>query len=134
MNKYAKWFRWVLKLSNWLLIILGALMVFLPNTVLRTLGLDPSHDVLWTAAFGMGLLAIGMLAMPAARDPYRYSQLATFAVVEKALFALFFLVIWPGRYVLFGILDLVLFLILFVLLWLARKQPQPEWQPTYSAT
>ena len=133
MNTYAKWYCRVL----WLAIILNALLglaaLFFPNTTLRAFGQRPSDDILWTAFGGMALLMIALLLSPAARDPYRYRLTARYAVIEKGLFALFFLVLWPG-YPLFGILDLAFCLALWALYWLTFRGHQPEWQPQPSVS
>lgn len=129
MNDYYKGFRRLLGLAVLADIILGALAIFLPNTMLRLLGQPPSHDVWWTAFGGLAILLIALLCKPAAKDPLRYRDTASHAVAVQGAFALFILVIWPGRYTLFGIVHLILFLLLGILLFLARREPQPEWLP-----
>jgi hypothetical protein len=129
MNKYYTWFRRLLGFVVVVDIILGILSIFLPNSTLRLLGQSPSHDVLWTAYGGLALALIGFLCWPAVRDPLRYEATARWAVIVQAAFAVFFLVIWPSRYLLFGVLDLIFFAVLAVLLWVAKREPQPDWQP-----
>lgn len=132
MNKYYKWFRRVLGIVVILDIILGAIAIFFPNSTLRLFGQSPSQDVAWTAFGAIALLLVGVLLWPATKDPLRYQSTATHAVVVQAAFALFFLLLWPGRYTLFGILFLIFFILLGLLLWFARRTPQPEWQPASS--
>lgn len=129
MNKYYKWFRYLLQVIVFIDIILGAVIIFFPNSTLRFFGQSPSEDVLWTAFAGLCLMLFGFLIMPATRDPLRYERTARTAVGVKGAIALFFLVLWPGRYVYFGVVALILFVLLAVLLWLARREPQPEWRP-----
>ena len=129
MNKYYKWFRHLLAIVVFIDIVLGAIVIFFPNSTLRLFGQDPSQDVLWTAFGGLCLLLIGLFIRPATRDPLRYASTARMAVIVKVALALFFLILWPGRYVLFGIVALIFFVILGLLLWLAKREPQPEWRP-----
>lgn len=129
MNKYYKWFRHLLALVVLLDIVLGAIIIFFPNSTLRFLGLSPSQDVLWTAFAGLCLVLMGFLIRPATKDPLRYEATARWAVIKEGAIALFFIVLWPGRYILFGVLALILFVLLALLLWLAKREPQPEWRP-----
>lgn len=129
MNKYYKWFRRLLGLTVIIDIVLGLIVIFFPNSTLRLFGQSPSQDVAWTAFGGLCLVLIGLLIKPATRDPLRYEQTARYAVIVKAAIALFFLVLWPGRYTLFGVLALIFFVLLGLLLWRAKREPQPEWRP-----
>ena len=132
MNNSAKWFQRILKITVILDFIYGLLAIFLPNTMLRLFGQKPSGDVLWTAYGGLMLLIFALMVRPAANDMYRYKATACYAVVCRALMAIFFLLIWPG-YLLFGIWDLIVFIILAWLLYAASKVPTPEWEPEPSA-
>jgi len=132
VNNSAKWFQRVLKITVYLDFIYGLLAIFLPNTMLRLFGQKPSSDVLWTAFGGLMLLVFALMVCPAASDMLRYKSTAFWAVMCRALLALFFLVLWPG-YLLFGIWDLVIFIILAWLLYAASKVPTPEWEPEPSA-
>lgn len=130
MNKIMTWFCRLLRLLVIVDFIIGLLAIFFPNTTLRLFGQSPSDDILWTAFAGLLFMIIALLACPVAKDPYRYWLVAKYYVIARGLMALFFLLIWPGRYLWFGIIDLVLFLLLWLLLWLGSKEPHAEWQPS----
>ena len=132
MNKHATWFRRVLWVSIIFDAVLALMTIFFPNSTLRMLGQRPSDDIFWTAFAGMELLLMVLLMVPAARDPYRYRKTAINTVIARFGLAFFFLLLWPGRYPLFGFIDLFWFVVLAPLLYLALRGPQPEWQPSVS--
>jgi hypothetical protein len=127
VNSSATWFRRILRLTVIVDFIVGLFAIIFPNTMLRLFAQQPSNDVLWTAYGGLMLLVFALLVRPAGHDPVRYHDTAVYAVVARALMAVFFLLVWPGRYVWLGVVDLVVFLILATLLYLAARQPQAEW-------
>jgi len=130
VNNIMTWFCRLLRVLVIVDFIVGLLALFFPNTTLRLFGLSPTDDITWTACAGMMWLAIALLICPAVKDPYRYHLTAKYAVVTRGLMALFLLILWPGRYVLLGVIDLILFLILWLLFWLGSKEPHAEWQAT----
>jgi len=125
MNKQAIWFRravWLGILADWLL---GIPVIFAPEQVLRLLGFRPTGDPTWTAFSGLLVVLLSLLYIPGAGQPYRNRFNAWLAVFARPPGVLFFLVLYPGNYAAFGILDGVLFLIQFPLLLAVLKAPPP---------
>lgn len=126
-TKYARWFSRVMWLGIIVNVILALPTLFFPNTMMRAMGQRPTDDIVWTAFSANLLILLSLLYVPAAKDPYRYKLSAIFAVIARAAGVIFFFILWPGRYPLFGLLDLVFFLLQAPLLYFAYRGPQPEW-------
>lgn len=122
MNKYAKWFSITMWIGIVFNILLGLPTILFPNTMLRLLHQRPSTDIVWTAFAGLLIVMLGLLYIPAAKDPIRYRSLAKTAVFVRFCEALFFLIIWPGRYPLFGLLDGLFFIVQWIFLFLALRE------------
>jgi hypothetical protein len=122
VNKYAKWFRVAMWLGIIANLLLGLPGIFFPNTMLRLLHQRPSTDIVWTAFASILVVLLALMYSPAARDLFRYRMTARYAVFSRAACAIFFLILWPGRYLTFGIMDLFFFLIQAPLLYLALKE------------
>ena len=67
------------------------------------------------------MVLLSLFYIPGAIAPYRYPASAWLAVLARPPGVLFFLVLYPGQYNAFGILDLVLFLIQAPLLILTMR-------------
>lgn len=120
-NKYAVWFRravWLGILAN---LVLALPAIFVPQLVLDFWGFRPSADPVWTAFAGLLLVLLSLFYIPGANQPYRYQFNAWLAVVARLAGVFFFLILNPGYYPAFGILDGVLFLIQFPLLLLTMR-------------
>src|ERR1700682_2431565 len=120
-NKYAKWFRVAMWLGIVANLLLGLPGILFPNTVLRLLHQRPSTDILWTAFASTLVVVLALLYSPAARDLFANRSTARNAVISRAVGAIFFLILWPGYYVAFGLVDAIFFLILAPLLYKALK-------------
>ena len=110
MNKYTKWFRIALWLGVILDLLLGLPGIFFPNTMLRLLHLRPSTDIVWTATASILTVALALM-YTTANDPILYRRAAWNAVIARGLCAIFFLLLWPGYYVSFGVMDLLFFVV-----------------------
>jgi hypothetical protein len=120
-NQYAKWFQWVV----WLGIIadwaLGIPAIFAPNATLGFVGQRLSADPVWTAFAALLLILLSLFYIPGANDPYRYTFNAWMAVFARPPGVLFFFLLNPGYYPIFGALDLTLFIIQAPLLFLTMR-------------
>ena len=127
-SKNVVWFRravWLGIIADWLL---GIPTIFAPEWVLDTLGLQPTGDPVWTAFAALLVVLLSLFYIPAARDPHRYKLGAWFTVFARPPGVLFFLVLNPGHYPLFGLLDGFLFLIQFPLLLLVMRERPSAWE------
>lgn len=122
VNKYAKWFRFVMWVGIIVNLLLSLPVILFPNTVLRLLGQTPSRDIVWTAFAGLLIFLLTLMYIPPARDPIGLRSSAKLAVFARFAEAFFFLILWPSRYLMFGLLDGLFFLILAPLLYLALKE------------
>ncbi len=126
-RRYTPWFRravWLGILADW---ALGIPTIFAPEWVLATLGFRPTGDPVWTSFSALLVVLLSLFYIPGAQQPHRYKLNAWFAVFARPPGVLYFLVLNPGFYPAFGILDGVLFLIQFPLLLLAMKEaPTPD--------
>jgi|GEM_PF-543677 len=110
------WFKravWLGILADW---VLGIPTIFAPEWVLGLLGLRPTGDPVWTSFAAMILILLSIFYIPGANRPFRYRSNALLAVWARPPGVIFFWLLWPGKYFLFGLMDLALFLIQFVLL------------------
>ncbi|MFP3939394.1 MAG: hypothetical protein ACLF0P_03725 [Thermoanaerobaculia bacterium] len=124
-DRTATWFRravWVGIVADW---ALGIPSIFWPEQVLGAVGLRPTGDPVWTSFAAMILILLSLFYIPGANRPYRYRANAHLAVWARPPGVVFFLLLWPGRYLAFGLLDLALFLMQFPLL-VKVMQLRPE--------
>jgi hypothetical protein len=127
MNRYAVWFRWIVVLGILVNLFFALPGMFIPNSVLAHVGIEPVRDPVWPAFACNLLLLLSLFYIPAAVDLFRYTVVAWLAVFARLAGALFFLVIWRV-YPLFGCLDLVFGVAQFALLLLAlRRGPDPDY-------
>lgn len=107
-NKYAVWFGravWLGVLQDWLL---GIPAIFAPVQTLEFVKQRPTEDPVWTAFAGLLVVLLSLFYIPGANDPYRYRANAWLATLSRPPGVLFFLLLYPNTYPLFGIIDLVL--------------------------
>lgn len=129
MNKYAVWFRravWLGILQDWLL---GIPAIFAPNWLLGSLSQRLSLDLIWTEFAGLLVVLLSLFYIPGANDPYRYTTNAWLATLSRPPGVIFFLLLRPGIYPAFGIIDLVLFSIqapLLILTMLNKPKDGPK--------
>ncbi len=125
MNKYAVWFGravWLGIIQDWLL---GIPAIFAPNWTLELLGQRPTQDPVWTGFAGLLVVLLSLFYIPGANDPYRYKANAWLATFARPPGVIFFLLIYPGFYPIFGIIDSVLSVIQIPLLILTMMN-KPE--------
>lgn len=116
---------WAGIVADW---VLGIPAIFWPEGVLNLLGIRPTADPVWTAFAAMILILLSISYIPGANQPYRYRYNAWVAVLARPPGVFFFLILNPGVYPLFGLLDLVLFLSQFPFL-VKTMQARPEIGP-----
>lgn len=116
---------WAGIVADW---ALGVPAIFAPQWVLSTLGMRPTADPVWTAFAAMILILLSIFYIPGANQPYRYRYNAWMAVLARPPGVFFFLILNPGVYPAFGLLDLVLFLLQFPFL-VKTMQARPELGP-----
>jgi hypothetical protein len=80
----------------------------------------PTADPVWTAFAAMILILLSISYIPGANQPYRYRYNAWMAVLARPPGVFFFLILNPGVYPTFGLLDLVLFRLLGPRTWFLR--------------
>ena len=125
MNRYARWFR----AAIWLGIVLNCSLavpgIFAPETLINLMGLRPTGDPVWTAFAANLLVLLSILYIPGGMNPYRHQFTAWAAVLARVAGVIFFWVLYPGTYPLFGWLDFTMFAIQAPLLVLTmRHRPQ----------
>jgi hypothetical protein len=122
--------RW-LKITLWLGILadwaLGIPAIVAPNQVLELVGARATLDPVWTSFASMILVLLSLFYIPGANHPYRYRANAWMAVFARPPGVIFFLLLWPGVYPQFGILDGSLFLLELPFL-LMTMQMLPFWR------
>lgn len=103
----ATWFRRLVWLGIAQNVVLGLPGVFVPETVLSVAGQRPTSDPIWAAFASLTLIALSLMYLPGARNPRGLRAAAILSVAARAFGVLFFFVLYPGLYPLFGLLDLV---------------------------
>lgn len=108
-----RWFR----RAVWLGILadfgLGIPAIFFPEKLFDLLGFRQTGDPVWTAFAALILVLLGAFYIPGANRPFRYRANAFLAVWARPPGVVFFLLLWPGIYPQFALLDGVLFLLQF---------------------
>jgi hypothetical protein len=122
VNKYAKWFCIAMWTGIVVNLLLGLPTVLFPNTMMRLLHQRPSTDIVWTAFSANLLVLLSLLYIPGGKDPIRYRLTAKLSVFARLAGVIFFFLLWPGRYPLFGLMDGFFLIIQAPLLYLALKE------------
>ena len=128
MNKFTRWFRWIVVagiLQDWFFALPG---IFIPNAVLAFAQTAPAAQPIWPAFACLLLMLLSVFYIPGAVDPFRYAPLAALTVVARAGGVVFFFLLYPGQFpVFFGYIDLTLTGLQGTLLTLAFLEgPQAE--------
>lgn len=106
-NPYARWFGRVVLVGVAANACLAVPALFYPNAVLDALDLRPAlENPLWPSFAALLLLLLSAFYVPAAFDPERYFASACLAIGARFAGVFFFLV-RPTEYPLFGYFDLV---------------------------
>lgn len=109
---------WAGIVQDWLM---GVPAIFAPEQTLRAVKQRPTGDPTWTAFAALLVVLLSFLYIPGAQDPYRYRRTAWLSVLARPPGVLFFLVLRPRVYPLFGIIDAVLFSVQGPLLFLTMR-------------
>jgi len=117
---------WLGIVQDWLL---GVPAIFAPEQTLRAVKQRPTGDPSWTAFAALLVVLLSFFYIPGAQDPYRYRRTAWLSVLARPPGVLFFLVLRPRVYPLFGIIDAILFSIQGPLLFLTmRAERESLWR------
>ena len=116
---------WAGIIADWVLCVPA---IFWPQEVLGLLGMRRTADPVWTSFSSMILGLLSLFYIPGANQPYRYRYNAWVAVLARPPGVFFFLILNPGIYPAFGLMDLAFFLMQFPFL-LKTMQARPELGP-----
>ncbi len=118
---------WLGIVQDW---VLGVPALFAPERTLKAVRQRPTGDPTWTAFASLLVLLLSLSYIPGAQNPHHYRASAWISVLARPPGVLFFLVLRPRVYPLFGMIDGVLFCIQGPLLFLAmRERPGPDAAP-----
>lgn len=115
-NTWAVWFRRVLWLGIIQDLVLGVPAIFWPNELLVLLKQTPALEPVYVSFAAFVLVVLGLMYVPAAINPYKYPMVAWLAVLARPPGILFFFVLYPGTYSIFGWVDTILSLLQLPLL------------------
>jgi hypothetical protein len=115
------WFRRLMWLGIGANLVVAAASLAVPERVLGFLGLEPAQPLVWPRFAAFLLVLLSGFYLPSAIDPLRNTYAAVAAVVARFGGVAFFSLV-GGRYVVFGLFDLVFGLPQAVLLLLAWRQ------------
>jgi mono/diheme cytochrome c family protein len=101
-----QWFRRLVWLGIIANIVVGVVGVAAPAQVLAFLKLDPATPLVWPRCAAFFLILLSCFYIPAAVDPCAHRFSAVFAVVCRLAGFTFFAVV-GGRYIVFGLYDLL---------------------------
>lgn len=105
------WFRRVMWLGIAQNVALGLPGIFWPETVLLIARQRPTDDPIWAAFASLTLIMLSLMYIPGAIDAFRYRITAILSVAARSAGVLFFFILYPGLYPLFGAIDLVFFIL-----------------------
>jgi hypothetical protein len=128
MITWSKWFSAAMWLGILVNFGLGIPAILKPNETLQMHHQTPDleHPV-WPAFAFLLLVLLSVLYIPGAWDMRRYRATAILSVLARLAGVIFFLVLWPGLYPMFGYTDGAFFLLQTPLLILAiRQQSQTQ--------
>jgi hypothetical protein len=116
MKNYIVWFKCAMWLGIIQNLVLGIPAIFAPNWLLGMVGQRLALDPIWASFAGLLLCLLTLSYIPGTNAPDRYPISAWLSVLSRPPGAIFFLLLYPNVYPLFGIIDLVLCLIQIPLL------------------
>jgi mono/diheme cytochrome c family protein len=120
-NTALKWFRglvWAGIIAN---LILAVVSISFPARVLEFLRLDPATPLLWPRFACFLLILLSIFYVPAARDPVKNRFAAIWTVACRFGGVAFFSIV-GGRYIVFGLFDLVFGLPQAIALWAGWRE------------
>lgn len=118
-NQWAICFQWSLWIGIIQDFVLGVPAVIWPVETLQRLGQPTPGDPVYVSFAAVTLLILGTMYIPAAISPYRNLWLSWFSVLARPPGIVFFLVLYPNVYPMFGYIDAILSSIQIPLLILA---------------
>jgi hypothetical protein len=126
MKNYITWFKYAMWLGIIQNLVLGIPAIFAPNWLLSLVGQRLALDPIWASFAGLLLCLLTLSYIPGSNEPYRYPISAWLSVLSRPPGAIFFLLLYPNVYPLFGIIDLVLCLIQIPLLTLVMRDKSQQ--------
>lgn len=120
-NAPATWFRVVMWIGIAANILLALVSIAWSASVLSRVGLEPAHPLVWPRFAAFLLILLSVFYVPSAFDPLRNRYSAIVSVLCRFGGAAFF-AIAGGRYIVFGLFDLVFGLPQAILLHLAWRR------------
>ena len=124
MNAVIVWFRvamWLGIVVDW---VRSVPAIVAPDWTLTHLGQRGSTSPTWVAFSFFLVFLLSLFFITGANDPIQYSASGWLSVLVRLCRAIFFLALYPGLYVAFGLADLVLLLIQAPLLLLMLRSNQ----------
>jgi hypothetical protein len=121
MKNYTTWFKyavWLGIIQDW---ALGIPAIFAPNWLLGLVGQRLTLDPVWTSFAGLLVVLLSLSYIPGANAPRRYPISAWLSALSRPPGVVFFFLLYPNVYPLFGIVDSVLCLIQIPLLLLVMS-------------
>ena len=85
MNKYARWFQWAVWIGVIANLVLAIPGIFAPNWTLAMARQTTSPlDAIWISLASALLVALSIMYLPGAIDPFRYGTNAWLSVLARA--------------------------------------------------
>jgi hypothetical protein len=119
-NAAARWFSalmWIGIVAN---IIVAVTSIVWTEAVLDFFNLDMAQSRIWPRFAAFLLILLTIFYVPAALDPIVHRYAAVVSVICRFAGVAFFSIV-GGRYIVFGLYDLIFALPQAILLWLARS-------------
>src|SRR6266496_1820521 len=123
------WFRRFVRLGIIANVIITLTSIFCTEWVLGLLELEPAYPLVWPRFGALGILLVTGFYLVAARDPCR-SRWATIFTVLCRFVGFVFFAIAGGRYVVFGLFDLVFGAPQAICLYLAWRRTREDRKST----
>lgn len=114
------WFRILMLIGIVTNVLIALASIAWPLSVLHLVGLEPAQPLVWPRFAAFLLILLSMFYIPAAIDPLRNRFSAIVSVLCRFGGVAFFLII-GGRYIVFGLYDLIFGFPQAILLFLAQR-------------
>jgi len=105
-SRALSWFRWLVWAGVVANIVVAIIAIAAPAMVLDFLHLELAKPLVWPRFAAFLLILLSIFYIPAAIDPINNRFAAKFAIISRFAGVTFFAVI-GGRYIVYGMLDLV---------------------------